>query len=257
MTGSARTIPPPPVNPETKPFWDAAAQGRLLIKRCTACDEPHWYPRAICPFCGSERTDWMEASGHGTIYSYSVFRRAPIPYAIAYVTLAEGPTMMTNIVDCDLDAIRLARQSAWRSCPRTAGRRCRCSRRLSPRRASEYSRAPRAATRLPRYAPQPTDSPGCSVLPCGVIAAFVSLSYLEPQLDDLNDVDWKQHSVKQKHGIKVSCDAIEDEQDIACDRKPTQRHDSVHAKSREHGQRCQVSDKIDPGHWLLCGSNAE
>src|SRR5262247_319325 len=107
MTGSARTIPPPPVNPETKPFWDAAAQGRLLIKCCTACDEPHWYPRAICPFCGSERTEWMEASGHGTIYSYSVFRRAPIPYAIAYVTLAEGPTMMTNIVDCDLDAIRI------------------------------------------------------------------------------------------------------------------------------------------------------
>ena len=107
MAGSARTIPPPPVNPETKPFWDAAAQGRLLIKRCTACNEPHWYPRAICPFCGSERTEWMEASGHGTIYSYSIFRRAPIPYAIAYVTLAEGPTMMTNIVDCDLNAIRI------------------------------------------------------------------------------------------------------------------------------------------------------
>jgi uncharacterized protein len=49
----------------------------------------------------------MEASGQGTIYSYSVFRRAPIPYAIAYVTLAEGPTMMTNIVDCDLDTIRI------------------------------------------------------------------------------------------------------------------------------------------------------
>jgi uncharacterized protein len=77
MAGSARTIPPPPVNPETKPFWDAAAQGRLLIKRCTTCNEPHWYPRAICPFCGSERTEWMEASGHGTIYSYSVFRRLP------------------------------------------------------------------------------------------------------------------------------------------------------------------------------------
>src|SRR5262249_56785232 len=100
MAGSAATLPPPPVNPETKPFWDAAAQGRFLIKRCTACDEPHWYPRALCPFCGSERTEWMEASGHGTIYAYSVFRRAQIPYAIAYVTLAEGPTMMTNIVDC-------------------------------------------------------------------------------------------------------------------------------------------------------------
>jgi uncharacterized protein len=135
MAGSARTIPPPPVNPETKPFWDAAAQGRLLIKRCTACDEPHWYPRAICPFCGSERTEWMEASGQGTIYSYSVFRRAPIPYAIAYVTLAEGPTMMTNIVDCELDAIPDRPGSPWRSSPQTAGRRCRCSRQLSPRRA--------------------------------------------------------------------------------------------------------------------------
>src|SRR5262249_21907599 len=141
MAGSARTIPAPPVNPETKPFWDAAAQGRLLIKRCTACDEPHWYPRALCPFCGSERTEWMEASGHGTIYAYSVFRRAQIPYAIAYVTLAEGPTMMTNIVDCDLARFGSAKQSAWRSSPRTAGRQCRCSRRLSPQRAPEYLRA--------------------------------------------------------------------------------------------------------------------
>src|ERR1700746_1144674 len=107
MPASAPTRPPPPVNPETNPCWDAAAQGRLLIKRCTACGELHHYPRAICPFCGSDRTEWTEASGRGTIYSYSVFRRAPIPYAIAYVTLAEGPTMMTNIVDCDLNAIRI------------------------------------------------------------------------------------------------------------------------------------------------------
>jgi uncharacterized OB-fold protein len=102
-----RTIPAPPVNPETRPFWDAAAGGRLLLKRCAACGQPHHYPRAICPFCGSDQTEWTEATGRGTVYSYSVFRRAPIPYAIAYVTLAEGVTMMTNIVDCDLDAIRI------------------------------------------------------------------------------------------------------------------------------------------------------
>ena len=107
MAGKERVIPTLPVNPETQPFWNAAARGTLLLKRCTACGEPHWYPRAICPFCGSDRTEWRPASGRGTIYSYSVFRRAPIPYAIAYVTLAEGPTMMTNIVDCDLDAIRI------------------------------------------------------------------------------------------------------------------------------------------------------
>jgi uncharacterized OB-fold protein len=107
MAARERSIPAPPVNPETQAFWDAATQGTLLVKRCTACGEPHWYPRALCPFCGSDRTEWTPASGRGTIYSYSVFRRAPIPYAIAYVTLAEGPTMMTNIVDCDLDAIRI------------------------------------------------------------------------------------------------------------------------------------------------------
>jgi uncharacterized OB-fold protein len=107
MAGKQRIIPAPPANPETQAFWDAARQGTLLVKRCTACGEAHWYPRALCPFCGSDRTEWTEASGRGTIYSYSVFRRAPIPYAIAYVTLAEGPTMMTNIVDADLDAIRI------------------------------------------------------------------------------------------------------------------------------------------------------
>ena len=107
MSAPPRTIPAPQISPETKPFWEAAAEGRLLIKYCTACGEPHHYPRAICPFCGSDKTEWIEASGRGTIYSYSVFRRAPQPYAIAYVTLAEGPTMMTNIVDCDLDALRI------------------------------------------------------------------------------------------------------------------------------------------------------
>jgi uncharacterized OB-fold protein len=107
MAPKQRPIPAPPVNPETQPFWDAAVSGKLLIKRCLACGEPHYYPRAICPFCGSDRTDWREASGRGSIYSYSVFRRAPIPYVIAYVTLEEGITMMTNIVGCDLDAVRI------------------------------------------------------------------------------------------------------------------------------------------------------
>jgi uncharacterized OB-fold protein len=102
-----RKIPGPPVNPETKPFWDAASAGTLLLKRCTACKQVHYYPRAMCPFCSSEKTEWTEAAGRGTVYSYSVFRRAPIPYAIAYVTLSEGVSMMTNIVDCDLDSIRV------------------------------------------------------------------------------------------------------------------------------------------------------
>src|SRR5689334_19025334 len=110
MGGPERKIPAPPVSPETRPFWDAAAAGRLLIKRCAACGERHFYPRSLCPFCGSDRTEWQEASGKATIYSYSVMRRVPVPYAIAYVTLAEGVTMMTNIVDCDPDAIRIGQE---------------------------------------------------------------------------------------------------------------------------------------------------
>ena len=110
MAGAERKIDAPQPSPETKPFWDAAAVGRLVIKRCAACGEHHHYPRSICPFCGSDRTEWRDASGRGTIYTYSVMRRAPVPYAIAYVTLEEGVSMMTNIVDCDLDAIRVGQK---------------------------------------------------------------------------------------------------------------------------------------------------
>jgi len=110
MATAERKIPAPQPNPETKTFWEGAAQGRLLIKKCLACQQVHYYPRAICPFCGSDRTEWQQASGRGSIYSWSVMRRAEAPYAIAYVTLEEGVTMMTNIVDCDLDGIRIGQR---------------------------------------------------------------------------------------------------------------------------------------------------
>ena len=102
-----RKLPAPSISAETQAYWDAAAKGKLLVKKCTSCGQTHHYPRTICPFCFSDKTELQQASGNGTIYTYSVMRRAPIPYAIAYVTLSEGPTMMTNIVDCDLDKIRI------------------------------------------------------------------------------------------------------------------------------------------------------
>jgi uncharacterized OB-fold protein len=110
MAAKQRRIAPPPVNPETKPFWDAAANGTLLLKKCNACGEVHHYPRALCPFCFSDKTEWLAASGRGTIYSYSVMRRTEVPYVIAYVTLEEGVTMMTNIVDCDPDTVRIGQR---------------------------------------------------------------------------------------------------------------------------------------------------
>tara|TARA_R110002074_G_scaffold349634_1_gene520326 strand:- start:111125 stop:111517 length:393 start_codon:yes stop_codon:yes gene_type:complete len=97
----------PHSNIEIQPFWDATAEGKLLLKKCNACGEIHYYPRSICPFCFSDDTVWIEASGIGIIYSYSVIRRAEVPYVIAYVTLQEGPTMMTNIINCDIDSVRI------------------------------------------------------------------------------------------------------------------------------------------------------
>jgi uncharacterized protein len=99
--------PAPPVNPETAAFWAATAEGRLLVKRCADCAGLIWYPRAICPECGSMRTDWLQVSGRGRIYSYTVNHRGEgpyqgsAPYVLAYVELDEGPRMMTNIVDAD------------------------------------------------------------------------------------------------------------------------------------------------------------
>lgn len=110
MAPTERKIPAPSANPETKEFWDAAARGQLLIKRCRTCAAVHYYPRAACPFCGSDSTEWQTASGSGTIYSYSVMRRAEVPYAVAYVTLDEGVTMMTNLVDCDFNALRIGQR---------------------------------------------------------------------------------------------------------------------------------------------------
>ena len=103
----ARKITPPVVNAETKMFWDAAREGRFLVPFCSACGKAHWYPRAICPFCASDKIEWRSASGKGTIYTFSVMRRAKDQYAIAHVTLAEGPTMLTNIVDCDFDKLKI------------------------------------------------------------------------------------------------------------------------------------------------------
>ena len=107
MQSQERKIQAPVPNLDTQAFWDAAAQGKLMIGKCSACGKNYYYPRPNCPFCLSDNTTLQQASGNGVIYTYSVMRRTPIPYAIGYVTLAEGPTVMTNIVDCDLDGIKI------------------------------------------------------------------------------------------------------------------------------------------------------
>ncbi|PCJ16314.1 MAG: DNA-binding protein [Gammaproteobacteria bacterium] len=107
MSEKKLRIPVPEINEETQHFWDATAEGKLLVKKCADCNEYHYYPRTICPFCMSDNTEWKESTGKGTVYTYSVMRRSPVQYCIAYVTLDEGITMMTNIIDVDLDQIKI------------------------------------------------------------------------------------------------------------------------------------------------------
>lgn len=100
-----RRIPAPRVLPEAKPYWDAADAGRLLVKRCRACTAFHHYPRDVCPHCLSLDTEWVEARGTGTLYAASTMGRGDAAYTIAFVTLDEGVTMMTNLVGCDPRAV--------------------------------------------------------------------------------------------------------------------------------------------------------
>ena len=107
-TAEERIITPPPVNPENARYFEAARKGVLLVGKCSDCGEYHFYPRVVCPHCFSDKVEWMQAKGTGTVYSYSTMRRGvPAPYTIAYVTLDEGVSMMTNIVDCDIDGTKI------------------------------------------------------------------------------------------------------------------------------------------------------
>ena len=113
MTDTAeRTLPAPPpmINVETKSFWDATTEGKLMLPRCNDCGTVIWYPRAFCPECSSFDLTWFEATGLGTIYSYTVNRRGQgdyrdLAYVLAYVELEEGPRVLTNIVDCDVESV--------------------------------------------------------------------------------------------------------------------------------------------------------
>ena len=113
MTDSPLPAPAPEQNPETKEFWQATAEGRLLLPRCDNCGVAIWYPRQLCPDCGCNSVTWTQASGLGTIYSFSVVRRSVgtyqsvVPYVVAYVELREGPRVVTNIIGCDPDRVSI------------------------------------------------------------------------------------------------------------------------------------------------------
>ena len=104
---SPRPKPVPQPTPETQPYWDACKRHELMIQRCQDCGKYYFYPRPYCPHCMSDKTEWTKVSGKGTLLTYVINHRpAPgfeseAPYVIAVVKLAEGPHMMTNVVQVD------------------------------------------------------------------------------------------------------------------------------------------------------------
>lgn len=86
------------------PFWEAAADDRLVIQRCMSCSELRWPPLAICPACCAPGGEWTEVVPEGTIWSYAVYRRSfdskfdtDIPYAVAVVELDDGPQVVAGV----------------------------------------------------------------------------------------------------------------------------------------------------------------
>lgn len=110
----ARDKPRPPLRGEERPFFAAAAEGRLIIQRCPVCGRSVFYPRTLCPHCHQGTPAWIDASGQATLYSFSVLHRAghpgfeaEVPYVVALVDLEEGVRMMANIVNVEPEEIEL------------------------------------------------------------------------------------------------------------------------------------------------------
>lgn len=101
MASTQKPVPVP--TPETAHFWEGTRQGELRLQKCDACAHIYFPPRPFCPACAGRDVSVFPASGRATLYSYVIHERAipgfEAPYAIAVVTLEEGPRMMCNIVD--------------------------------------------------------------------------------------------------------------------------------------------------------------
>ena len=115
---NARALPVRAFEPDVDlaVFWSATGEHRLLLPQCESCDGFIWYPRPYCPACGRIGVRWVEASGRGRIYSFTITRsssgawKGVVPYVLAYVELDEGPRVLTNIVDCPVDEVRVGQR---------------------------------------------------------------------------------------------------------------------------------------------------
>lgn len=108
------SMPPPMADSTTLPWWEAAAEHRLVVQRCTACNATRIPPAPVCSQCRSAEADWQEVSGRGEVYTYTLVHRPiamdqKLPYVIAVIALegSGGLRMISNIVDVDADAVEI------------------------------------------------------------------------------------------------------------------------------------------------------
>jgi uncharacterized OB-fold protein len=101
-------------DPLTAPFFAGAARGELMVTRCTACPRYVWYPAPACPHCDSA-LEWVRVSGNGTLFSWTVVRRAflpafeaNVPFVSALIAIDEDPAVriVSYVVDADPAALR-------------------------------------------------------------------------------------------------------------------------------------------------------
>jgi hypothetical protein len=97
MTETRTEKPAPHPSDLTRPYWGGTAQGRLLLQHCAACGKPRHYPRWICDACHAFEAVWKEASGRGSVHSWTVAHHAfhpafvgELPYTLVVVDLEEG-----------------------------------------------------------------------------------------------------------------------------------------------------------------------
>ncbi len=105
--------PLPHIHNETKPYWDGAKRHELMIQKCKPCNRFYFYPRDFCPTCFSFDTEWVKVSGRGVVYSYTICHRGgpgfedDAPYNLALVELEEGVRMMSTIVECPGEDLKI------------------------------------------------------------------------------------------------------------------------------------------------------
>jgi len=106
---------PRPLDPGlTEPFWEAAKRHEFILPHCKTCDNVFWYPRSECPNCMSNDIDWVRGNGRGRVHTFTIIRQPghpgfidDVPYIYAIIQLDEGPRMISNVVDCPIEDVKI------------------------------------------------------------------------------------------------------------------------------------------------------